>query len=133
MPARAMSRPDRRRTVLVLLFALLFQLGAAAAAGLPSQSCCGSCDVIAAPADVVPAPHCAAPGQRHHGDPTPTHRHGPGPCPLCGDHSVAAAPFIVTAVGVPPIVAAPPLAVAWRSSALPPPLPDRLERPPRGA
>jgi len=125
-----MPQPFRRCIVLTLLCALVFQLGAAAAAGLPSQSCCGTCDAVTAHVALMPDGHCAAPDDPD-GHDAAGHRHGSGPCPLCGDHHAALAPFVLVAGATVAAVVAPNVIVAWRPSALPAPMPDRLERPPR--
>ncbi|MFO1396332.1 MAG: hypothetical protein U1F48_04640 [Burkholderiales bacterium] len=127
-----MTRRTSRFTVLALLCALLFQLGAAAAAGLPSQSCCGTCDPAVAAADALPAPHCEdAATARHHHDAAPAHPHGAGPCPLCGDHAAALAPFVLLATAALPAVTPAYASVPLPPAALPAPMPHRLERPPR--
>lgn len=123
-----MPRRPSRWTVFALLVALLFQLGAAAAAGLPSQSCCGTCDGAAAPA----AAHCDdAAGAGDAQPAVPVHRHGNRACPACGDHAMALAPFVLLATATLPAVSAPTFVAPRTQSALPAPIPHRLERPPR--
>lgn len=132
MPSAVTSFPRHRWTVLLLVFALLFQLGAAAAAGMPSQSCCGHCGTAVAAPDAAPASHCGS-GDKHRHDGTlpDTADHGTPPCKTCGNHAFAFAPFVMPDMASAPVTAAPSSIVSITRLALPPPMPYRLERPPR--